>query len=250
MANSKELVKQEGSEPLAITKIDPADLVAIIQGNLGVSGASVFDMDRVTCPTGGTTQWTVPDMEEEDGVAYVKEMIGIVLAFRDPRSYWIKTFDGSGGGIPPDCSSPDGKFGIGTPGGDCQKCHLAQFGSAKKGDKQGRGQACRQTRVLMFLRETDVLPITITVPPTSLKECRKFFMRLAGKGKPANAAVIGIKLVKDKSADGIDYSLYQFRVVRYLTQEEREIIGHYSHPIAQTFEALGTKAVDHSAYAE
>jgi hypothetical protein len=56
------------------------------------------------------------------------------------------------------------------------------------------------------LREGDVLPLVLTLPPTSLKEARKYFLRLASKGIPYYGVVTEIALEKDKNEGGIAYS--------------------------------------------
>lgn len=243
----KALATKEDFTPLAIMHADPDDLLEIIETNLGGSNASAFDLHRVSCPTGGGMLWEVPDIDEEDGVAHIKELTGIVLAFKDPRTYWAKSFDETGGGEIPDCSSPDGKFGFGTPGGDCSKCPMAQFGSINRGGKAGRGQACKQTRVMLLLREDSMLPIVVTIPPTSLRACRKFFMDVTGRGKPIHGALIGIKLHKAQSRDGISYSEYSFRLVRWLQEDEHARAKGYTKLAAETLSTVGQRVAEEEA---
>jgi hypothetical protein len=63
---------------------------------------------------------------------------------------------------------------MGKPGGDCHKCPLAQFGSAvdQKG-QPGKGQACKSMRMLLFLRQDDMIPMIVNLPPTSLQNAKK-----------------------------------------------------------------------------
>jgi hypothetical protein len=106
----------------------------------------------------------------------------------------------------------DGEVGQGTPGGYCSKCPLAQFGSADN----GKGQACKQMRQMFIVRENDILPLVITLPPTSIKPAKQYFMRLASKGIKYAHVVSRISLEKAKSADGITYSKAVFSLVKQL----------------------------------
>lgn len=147
---------------------------------------------------------------------------------------------------PPDCSSQDGVWGVGHPDGHpdlvedgpqsdearqvaasfayetydadgnqvsgpqakpvrryaCETCPLAQFGSGK----EGRGQACRQNRLIFLLTPESALPTVIKVPPSSLKLVQGFMLKLSGKAIKPWGAVLSFGLRKAQSAAGIDYS--------------------------------------------
>lgn len=189
---SNEIVKLEN---YAALQMNALELKEILQENLGGEHISAFELDRVKVPSGGGTTWEVPTLE---GVEDAKAIEGVVIYFKNQNAYWKEKYDGQNN--PPDCVSNDGMVGIGTPGGDCAVCPLNAFGS------EGKGKACKNMRTLFILREGDVLPLVLTLPPTSLKDARKYFLRLASKGIPYYGVITEITLDKDKNENGITYS--------------------------------------------
>jgi hypothetical protein len=181
----------------AILQMNTADLKEVLQENLGGQQLSAFELDRVKIPSGGGTMWEVPTLE---GTEDAKAIEGVVIYFKDQNGYWKEDYDGQNN--PPDCMSNDTLVGIGNPGGECARCPLNQYGS----DDKGKGKACKNMRTLFILREGDVLPLVLTLPPTSLKEARKYFLRLASKAVPYYGVVTEITLEKDKNEGGITYS--------------------------------------------
>jgi hypothetical protein len=189
---SNELVKLEN---YAALQMNALELKEVLQENLGGEAISAFELDRVKVPSGGGTTWEVPTLE---GVEDAKAIEGVVIYFKNQNAYWKEKYDGQNN--PPNCVSNDGMVGIGTPGGDCAVCPLNAFGS------EGKGKACKNMRTLFVLREGDVLPLVLTLPPTSLKDARKYFLRLASKGIPYYGVITEITLDKDKNENGITYS--------------------------------------------
>lgn len=199
----------------AMVKMGPEKLTAIMKQNMGPSGVSDRDLDSITMPSGGGTHWSVPGLEGDEPA---KEIVGVVVAFRDGRVYWKEALDVAGA-LPPDCSSEDGIKGIGSPGGECESCPMAQFGSAIK----GKGQACNSKRKLFVVRPNTFVPIIVSLPPTSLAPARKFFLRLASEGLAFYSVVVRIGLEEDKNADGIKYSKATFTVAAKLSEEEQTV---------------------------
>jgi hypothetical protein len=189
---SNELVKLEN---YAALQMNALELKEVLQENLGGEAISAFELDRVKVPSGGGTTWEVPTLE---GVEDAKAIEGVVIYFKNQNAYWKEKYDGQNN--PPNCVSNDGMVGIGTPGGDCAVCPLNAFGS------EGKGKACKNMRTLFVLREGDVLPLVLTLPPTSLKDAKKYFLRLASKGIPYYGVITEITLDKDKNENGITYS--------------------------------------------
>ena len=188
------------------------DIRAILRANIGSGGVRAVDLDRVKMPTAGGGTWTVPTLE---GDQQEKDLAGLIVGWQDVRAYWVEVFTGS---QPPDCASLDCMTGIGEPGRACKTCPYAAFGSAKGGT--GPGQACNEIRRLLILQEGAVLPMMLSLPPTSLKAVRKYFVRLASAQIPYYGAVARIGLEKTQSASGMPYSRATFTVARLLTPEE------------------------------
>lgn len=205
----------------AITEIETNELVEIIQDNLAGESIGPNDLDRLTVPTGGSKFWTVKTQAGEENPT---EIEGVIIAQKTTRVYWEDAF--SGAGSPPDCSSDDGEFGIGNPGGACAVCPMAEFGS--KGTGGGRAQACKQNKLLFIVFPDEILPRVISVPPTSLKEARQYTLRSLSARQPLYGVTTKLSLEKTKNADGIEYSKIQFATGSVLNDEDRARMKAYA----------------------
>lgn len=217
-----EIVKQETAiSPFVIFKTEIAEIREAMNANVGDAGLTAGDLERIKVPAGGGTTWTIQGI---DGEATVKELSGIIIAWRDTRAYWSVPMEESDGNTPPDCSSPDARTGIGKPGGSCDKCLLAEFGSHPKGG----GQACKLVRQLFLLREDNLLPEIVNLPPSSLKPARQYFLRLASKGVPCYGIITNIGLEKTKNSQGIVYAKAALTSGGRLTPEQAQRAKDYA----------------------
>jgi hypothetical protein len=153
---------------------DPTVSLAVLRENMGGEKLTEFDLDRVKMPAGGGKFWEVPTM---DGDKAEPVLEGVVVITKNVRAYWPRSVDEGDGNEPPQCSSPDAIHGVGDPGIACDECPYSRFGSSTK--EGSKGQACKQMRQLFLISERSVLPLVLTLPPTSLAAARKYFMRLA-----------------------------------------------------------------------
>lgn len=224
-------------ENYALVNMEQENLKELIEMNIGEGGMSRFDLDKVKVPAGGLTVWSIPDLEE--GEKNDKELTGVIIYWKEVRAYWKSEYDGSQN--PPDCYSDDAVLGVGDPGGVCAKCPFAQFGSAEKGD----GQACKQMRILFMVRESDILPITITAPPTSVGNIKKYFMRLASKGIMFYGVKTTLKLEKTKSNSGIDYSVIVPEFAGKLSPDEKKAIKNYQEMIKPMLDEVRIESGDY-----
>jgi hypothetical protein len=214
-------------------------LVAMLQNNLGTQ-ITAFDLDRVKVPAGGGTTWEVPSLT---GMQKTEVLEGIILHLKDTRSYWSKKF--GGGNVPPDCASSDMLRGVGKPGGDCLKCPMAQFGTAPGQDgKPGRGQACKHVRLMLFLRQDDLIPLLVPVPPSSVKGAKKYSLRLVGGGYPYQGVVTQLRLTKTKNNDGIEYGQIEFSMARKLETAELERVMTIAGALKEVFAKAEVVAAD------
>jgi hypothetical protein len=208
-------LKQEDSiaviEQYSVLTLATEELKSVIADNMGQDRLEVTDLDLVKMPSGGSLAWTLPTIEGEDAA---KTFEGIIVHWKNQRSYYKDAFSGQSN--PPDCFSSNGKLGIGTPGGDCEVCPLAQWGSAEKGNSQ----ACRQNRLLFILRPESFLPLVLRLSPASIAASKQYFVRLAARNQSIYETVTEFGLVKEQSKDGIAYSKATFRPVRTLAAEE------------------------------
>ena len=213
----------------AVMQSEPGQLAEMIATNLGGSSVSAFDLDTIKTPAGGGTSFVVPGL---DGETEAKELRGVLVGFKDTRSYWREGFDESGGGTPPDCSSQDMIRGEGDPGGLCSRCSLNRFGSAAKGN----GKACSERRLLFLVRESDLLPIVISVPPSGIREARKFFLRLLSQRTPYYAVIVRLTLARDKNRDGIAFSRIVLDTAGRLPEAEAEKMRAYAESLRPVIE--------------
>ena len=219
---AKELVKKETAVSAFVifnTKIE--QIREAMEANVGDGGLTAGDFDRIKVPAGGATAWTIQGL---DGEEILKEVAGIVVAWRDTRAYWSVPMEQSEGNMPPDCYSLDARTGTGKPGGDCHKCPLAQFGS----DAGGPGQACKLVRQLFLIREENLLPEIVNLPPSSIKPARQYFLRLASKGVPCYSVITKIGLEKTRNGQGIVYSRATFASGGRLAPEQARRAKEYA----------------------
>lgn len=217
------------------------ELREVLEANLGPGGLSERQLDRIKVPGSGATHWTVPGLNGEESA---KELSGLIVGWRNARLYWKTPFNERGKTkTPPDCLSTDGFYGIGDPGGDCADCPLAQFGSDPKG---GRGQACRQVRQLLLLRDDHILPEIITVPPTSIKPCSDYFARLGGQRIAYFAIVTHMRLERVQNPDGIDYARIVFSGGLRLSAAEKAAIQPFQQQMMAMLKPMDIDATDYT----
>lgn len=242
MEASTDLVKPDN---YAILSQPSGDLMEVIESNIGGQQLSEFDLDRISMPAGGGKTWEVPTLE---GTEPQKEIEGVIVFYKDVRSFWKEEY--SGGNEPPDCSSPDAQFATGDPGVAvpddelgrhiCAQCPNAQFGS----DKKGRGQACKLGRMLFVVTPEDLLPVVVSLPPTSVRPAQQFFLRLARRGVPYHGVVTKIGLDQTDSNDGIKYSYATFSMAGRLDAEAAQTIKDYSEKLAPAFQRAELRGED------
>jgi hypothetical protein len=193
--------------PALFAQEGEGSIAEVIEDNFGEDGFSVADLDRLKVPSGGGTSWDIPD---EDPARFVE---GVIIHKQPTRSFWFKA-RGEGGeeDSPPDCYSTEGKTGIGAfgkgsdpnPTGECAACPMNVFGSSDRGS--GNGKACKEQMQVFLLQPEAILPIQVSLPPTSLKGFRKYMTRLASKGKSYFAVVSRFGLEVQKGG-GQTYSV-------------------------------------------
>jgi hypothetical protein len=222
---TKEIEKKEaGSSDFIIFQTEIADIQEAMIMNIGSEGVTAGDFERIRVPSGTSTSWSIPGL---DGEELVKQISGIIVAWRDTRSYWRVPLEESSGNVPPDCHSLDGRIGIGTPGGNCQNCDLARYGSNPKSD----AQACKAVKELFLVRENAVLPVIVHLPPSSLKPARQYFVRLASKPIPCFSIITNIRLETARNGQGIAFPRAVFTAGDQLSPEQAQRAREYASMI-------------------
>jgi len=219
--------------PAYLTK--HSNVTAILQAmaeNLEGEKLTRFDFPRITIPTGGGDYMTIPN---PDGAEPAKQVSGVIIYTHMARSYWKDSGDDVGNG-PPDCSADNAKVGIGDPGGICDVCPNAAF----KTGKGGRGQACKLMRNIYLLVGQNMMPYMVQVPPTSLKEAKKYLWNLSVQDmRYFNIETTLGVLGGQKNKSNQPFSTWTFARGRELEAEERQKVQAYAFEFR---EALGVEA--------
>lgn len=213
----------------AIAHVESAELNDLLQENLANEDLSPIDFDRIRVPSGGGVAWEIIGENGEPEPA--KNVSGVIAYQHTARTYWREGLDEGAGAKPPDCYSNDGRTGYGdiglNDGGTraCISCPLNQWGS----DDSGAGKACRENRILYLLRENELLPTLIVVPPTSLRNFKRYLLRLTSRRVPYHSVVSEFELDKAQSGQGITYSQIKFSQGPRVPQDLAEKIQAYSN---------------------
>lgn len=227
---SQELTTTPAIMALSVTT---DEMRRVIQSAIGNESLSVSDLVRVKLPAAGSTTWTVATV---DGDVDTKVIRGVVVTHRQVRVYWKDAYTGDN--TPPDCFSDDTIHGIGDPGGACEKCEFAQFGTARGGT--ARGQACQLRRLLFFLPEDQYLPMLINLPVTSQGVAKQYFVKLASAGVSIHDVLTSFELVKVKG-DGVpDYSQVVMKRVGMLPEQMRQRMQAYVEVMQPALNRLRT----------
>ena len=232
--NSGELVVKEAAAlqsygEYSALQIETAELAEVMRENLGGQALTPNDLQRIKVPSGGGIVWEIPTLDDTEDVA---EFEGIIVFHKFQNAYWREEYDGSNN--PPDCAAPDAEYGIGDPGGACAKCPMNEFGTARK----GAGKACKNTKILFILREGQILPTALNVPPTSLRSVKNYLLSLASAGITYYGAITKFGLEKDKNVNGITYSKIVLRLKEKLPLEIKTKVKQYHLGIRPALEQV------------
>lgn len=200
-----------------------------------------MNFPRVKIPSGGSLQFEIPT-GDPDNPDYAKTLTGIILFNHPNNAYWPEDSEYDDNATPL-CSSTDGKLGIGTPGGSCTTCAMNQFGSAA----EGRGKACKNMRVLYLLRSGELMPLQLSLPPTSLKPFRLFIgqtFSLRRRATYGSLVEIGLKKMNNGRDD---YSVATFRLLSDLSGAELAQVRDYANSFK---EQIRTMLQQHAEAAE
>lgn len=199
-----------------------------IRHNLGGESVGPSDLSRIRVPSGGGLVWEVPTI---DGTEPAKNLDGIVVHIGRRRAYWSNP---TPTGDPPECSSQDCVTGTGNPGGRCEACPLNAFGTARGQNGQGRGKACKESKLLFLLREKQLLPDIVVVPSGSLKAVKAWQLKL---GVPYWSVVTRLAIEKATNKDGIGYARITIERKAVLDPETAKQIQAYASTLGSVFAA-------------
>lgn len=231
---SQELAVREEVGGYAIVKDGIEKSVAASKANFGAGGISEWDLDRVAVPSGGGVSWAVPTLA---GTSSVEEIVGVVVYAGDRRAYWETSYDEEPN-KPPDCHSLDAVRGSGTIAathdGLCHTCPKAQWGTKENSRGEAtKGQACQTRKMIFIFRESDRLPLHVNLAPTSLRDFRKYLVRLTSAGRPMYSVLTGLKLRVE--SDPVKHSVVVPRMVGLLSDDVAESFRKISQALTPMF---------------
>ncbi len=221
--------------------IDGSDLREAMEANLRGGGFTEADLVRVPTPAGGATRWVIPTVSGEE---VCEEIVGLMVYFA-PRGVLWPSMEATEGQLPLLMTTdlitakrvgdnygdidPDEleKYANGDGTYDWQSLPWNQWGTGK----DGKGKRCKESRMLMILRENEAFPLVVRAQPGSLKTVRPFIMRLP---VPHYRAVVGLKLQAVKSASGKTFAQIVPRLISTVDRETgKKIKRLYTDPLAR-----------------
>ena len=141
----------------------------------------------------------------------------------------------------------DGKIGVDQDGNrkPCNSCPMNEWGTAE----DGRGKACKNMHRVYILREGEMLPLLLTLPPTSLKNLSDYIaLRIVSKGMRSYGVVTKVSLKKAQNAGGINYSQAVFAVAGTLAPEQVAAMSEYSQGVKVLTRQLAIGAEESDGY--
>lgn len=211
------------------------DMTDAINENLAGGTLSLRHLTAIKMPAAGSTVWQVPTAGGEENVPAIT---GIIILQQPRRVYYEKSMaEADGENNRPNCFSNDAKVGVGVrwtndPEGtgphDCAACPLSKFGQNNERPR------CQLRRNLYVLREQDMMPVVIDLPPTSIKQVEGYMAGLMTSGVRYSHAVTEIGLQKAMSKGGArsnPYSEATFKQVGVVDRSERPKVNDYKEAI-------------------
>jgi len=203
-----------------------------------LEGLSV-SFDRAKIPSGGGMAFEVPG-DDPDNPDMTKELVGVIVDHYPINAYWKDKFSGQNN--PPDCMSIDGKTGVGINEGNCQSCPMNQYGS----DEGGKGKACKNMHRVYLLRSGEMLPVLLTLPPTSIKAFSNYLAkRVLTKGRKSYGVITKVTLKKDVNSTGIPYSSAQFAISEVLDAPTVKQMKEFADNIKKTTREVKIQQTDY-----
>lgn len=114
--------------------------------------------------------------------------------------------------------------------------------------KEQNTKACKNMHRIYLLREGEVLPLLLPLPPTSLKAFKDYLAkRIVLKGKRAWQVLTQITLKKEQNSGGITYASCVFTKLGDLTPAQAEQIKDTVDAVKQLAESVPLTAADEAS---
>ena len=193
--------------------IDPEDYKRIREEDLKRSMEGVIPrLQQIKVLHAGALMFKFP--ADETGKEERREFFdGVIADSHLCRAWWKKSYEESGGGQRPDCSSLDALTG--TKFVKCSECEYSKDNTGPKGE----GTACKLMRRIHIFMEGSLLPYRLTVTITSIPIFDHFSTILRTKGLYVYDHILHFSLDEAVSKEGFKYSKLHLNVVRQLEPE-------------------------------
>lgn len=209
-SEDKQLVTLKGNLPVGTSQ---EQLNEMFEGDLKRTADGVVPrLPQIGILHAGALLFKIPS-DEIGGTETVESFEGIIIDHHPCNARWKESFAKSGGGVPPVCTSLDGKTGIDEDGNthNCPTCEYNQYGTGRDNEgKPTRGKACKNMKRLHILFSGDELPHRLTLPPTSIGQTDSLFSFLMSKRVPMTTIPTKFSLADAVSSKKIHYSQIRF----------------------------------------
>jgi hypothetical protein len=212
------------------------DLIeAMAENSIAGDKFSFNDLPKTKVPTGGETEWKIASVA---GSEVVKEIRGVLVFYGKAGTLWA--LDKMAEGAKPllisndlkDCVQISDDFGdldqaaieecfthqdeAGKNHYDWEKLPYNQWGSGKNG-----GKRCKEQRLLCILRENDLVPVFLRVPPASVTGVHDFVKRLTLQTQRRHyESIVTLTLEKAVNKEGTPYSTVKIIGNGFVSKEE------------------------------
>ena len=92
--------------------------------------------------------------------------------------------------------------------------------------------------MLFLLRASDLLPIVVQAPSTSIQPIKKYFLRLANKSLPYWSVITKLSLEKAQSSTGISFSRIVAKSAGPVPADQMEKLTEYRAAITPLIGAM------------
>jgi hypothetical protein len=195
------------------------DMIDLMAENFGDDEAmSVTNLTMVKIPSGTSApMFSFKENGEDKGE---KKLTGVVVAWQDRRNYWESEEVTNEA---PDCSSRDGKIGLGVfgvnspdnPSGACGTCPMSQWNDGPIGT-DGKAKRipppCKPQQAILLMVEGEAFPWYIQVPRTSMKNFKNYRAEVFKKLKGVAQVLTELTLKKVRGEGVPDYYLIEFKM--------------------------------------
>ncbi|MEG1892067.1 MAG: hypothetical protein RR301_11640 [Clostridia bacterium] len=219
---------------------DFEDIYEDIGDILARSARSVFGVISIAAAGAGVFKVLEPGAEmPTNGVGEVE---CIIIASHPTNVLWGSEFSKREAHEHPLCRSVDGSTGVDEEGEihNCADCPHNQFG------EDGSRKECSNRRQLYILRQGDVLPMLLTLPPSALKTYDNYRVRTRMQlNRKLNTVITRITLTnKTSDKSNAEYSVPVFTPVALLKESESARLTEYAAKIMQSAQRAGVVADD------